>query len=395
MPHYSAFLKEHPDVRKDTSTDDGEIWAIARCTVNEPIATGLVIRQDWLDQVNKDVPATIEELEDVLSAFASEIPTAVEGPMLVYNHGAVSAFGNSYTFSNSFNVGVEGTNSGNPFINQDGTVVYTPITDSYRNYLSVLQDWYQKGLIYFDFMSVGTRDNTTIFAQDKLGVLESGYASMMQLEGSSSTAKLVGMPAPTYNGEEIHLGFVGNCADLSQSVSISTQVENLELLMHFFDYLYTEEGNTICSYGVEGETFVYEDGTPVMTDFVYNNPDYNSTIVKVSTMLTRFPICYDCSIEFLDPNLSAEGIEATEIWAATTKNDWVMPKVMLTADESTLISSQRNDISTHVQEYTLKAITGENDLDATWDAYVAEVKAMDVDAITEAYQAALDRYENR
>ena len=42
-----------------------------------------------------------------------------------------------------------------------------------------------------------------------------------------------------------------------------------------------------------------------------------------------------------------------------------------------------------------KVIIGETDLDATWDGFVADIKAMDIETCIAAYQAAYDRYQAR
>ena len=41
------------------------------------------------------------------------------------------------------------------------------------------------------------------------------------------------------------------------------------------DYLYSDAGVLLANYGVEGETFRYVDGKPVLTELVTNNPDYS------------------------------------------------------------------------------------------------------------------------
>ena len=58
--------------------------------------------------------------------------------------------------------------------------------------------------------------------------------------------------------------------------AISSEAEKPEEILKFFDYLATPEGQLLCQYGVEGETFTMVDGKPQLTDDILvklNNGD--------------------------------------------------------------------------------------------------------------------------
>lgn len=400
MPNYQYHLNAHPDLTTKIHTDTGKLWGCARFSVDEAGANGFVIRQDWLEQLSLEVPETLSELETVLTTFASEIPTAANGPLLMYNTGCFSGFGLSYAFNNSFNIGIVGAMEGSPFINQDGTVVFTPATENWKKYLEVVQDWYRKGLIYQDFSAVGLMQMESTFLEGKVGVLEAGYLTMGSLQDDAGNSVCVGMKFPLndINGdsEPIHVGPKTNIVDTQYSVSISAMTENVELLLTFMDYLYSEEGRIAASYGIEGTTYERNaQGTPEFTEYVMNNPDgYTVDEVRVAYCFKQAPIWWDWTLEESMSNYTDVQYEARRLWD-TYDDAYVLPPITLTTEESSEVSSTLSDLITYISEFDLRIITTDADLDAEWDGFIERLETTGYEKVTAAYQSALDRYLNR
>ena len=68
-----------------------------------------------------------------------------------------------------------------------------------------------------------------------------------------------------------------------------------------------------------------------------------------------------------------------------------MPPISMTSDEGTNYSAIMGDITTYVQECTVKFITGAMDVDKEWDNYVSQIQSMGIEQATEYQQAALDK----
>ena len=68
--------------------------------------------------------------------------------------------------------------------------------------------------------------------------------------------------------------------------------------------------------------------------------------------------------------------------------------VSLTAEESEEQMSIMGDITTYVNEMTLKFITGQESLD-NWDEYCDYIWGLGLEDAIALEQAALDRYNNR
>ena len=87
-------------------------------------------------------------------------------------------------------------------------------------------------------------------------------------------------------------------------------------------------------------------------------------------------------------------LESDDIWD-TKGHDRILPeKMTMTPEDAVTYSSRITDISTLVQENTQKFILGARDL-SEFDAYVEDVKALNIEDLIQFQQAAYDRYKNR
>jgi hypothetical protein len=76
-----------------------------------------------------------------------------------------------------------------------------------------------------------------------------------------------------YEGQVHKLGRTNGYYNSGKS-QISAKCENIPLAVSWCDWRYSKSGAFLCSYGVEGTTWEYnENGVPEATDFIYNNPD--------------------------------------------------------------------------------------------------------------------------
>ena len=89
-----------------------------------------------------------------------------------------------------------------------------------------------------------------------------------------------------------------------------------------------------------------------------------------------------------------EQLAAWEIWDDNTVQEYFLPKIAIAQDELAEYSSLKSDISTYVNEMTIKFIRGTESLD-NFDAYLDNLKTMGVDRLMEIIQSATDEYYAR
>ena len=174
---------------------------------------------------------------------------------------------------------------------------------------------------------------------------------------------------------------------------ITTSCENVELACKWGDWWYSEEGSLLANYGIEHESFEFnEHNVPVFTDLVLNNPEGMSTTVAL------FMYCMDRGPFYRDETREQSGYTedqkaASEIWMSNLSVGRGMGSTMINAEESDKVNQSYGDIKTYIEQSVLQFITGQRDL-SEFDAYVENIKSMGIDEVTECYQAAYERYLN-
>jgi putative aldouronate transport system substrate-binding protein len=279
----------------------------------------------------------------------------------------------------------------------DGVVKYGPIEEGYKKYLETMAKWYQEGLIYKDFFTY-TESNTMppdeLVSGDQMGLFGANITDIAErynsVVGDNSTLRLVGAYDPVETkGDITHFG-TDRSASAGGGYCLSTSCEDPEIVARWADYIYSPEGQILSNYGVEGETFEYDDnGDPVLTDLILHN-DTMPTMLAL-TKYTTFSLvgiqdAYRMYVEFTD-----EQWEAGEIWALADDAYSIPSGASMTTDESATFNAVYGDISTYVAEITLRVILGEQDI-SIWDEYVANIENLGIDTCIEQQQAALDRY---
>ena len=389
MPNYSRARKKDAYTEKSTLTDAGRIAAVWS-VYTEPQAPwiGLQIRGDWLDDLGLDVPVTYDDWEEMLTKFKNE--KGAYAPL------ALGSLGNFF-----FGELSSGFGATHDFMNVNGTVVYGPITDGWRNYLSKMADWYKKGLINPDYMTAGAFIvDTELVTSNQTGAWYSMYTmpSLYEKISEDSNTRIIGVKPPVVKeGDQINIrkstAFLG-----SSCTAISAESKNKEIAMKWLDYLFSEEGSLLANYGIENDTFVYnEKGKPVFTEKISNNPD-GLSVSQAMCYYTLVPDNLACGYDWTRELsiVPAKDQEMMSIWGSVGES-YVMPAALShTSDESKELAALYTDISTYVNECTNKFITGVMDINgADWDNYVSSVKSMNIDRCVEIKQAALERYKVR
>lgn len=141
-PNYKAIMNSDPDIYPMCTDDSGYISAFYQFKDKYIESNGFAIRQDWLDALGLDVPRTIAETETVLEAFHNNYDCAA--PIFLGSNGVASSTGLICAF------GVPGYTDDSPqshLFQIDGKVTSSLLTEEYKDYITMLADWYQRGLI--------------------------------------------------------------------------------------------------------------------------------------------------------------------------------------------------------------------------------------------------------
>lgn len=402
-PNYKRFI-ESEEYAKEAKTDEGNIWAFCMISTRTQPVSGPVIRKDWLDDLGLDMPETIDDWYEVLKAFKEE--KGATAPLYLLKEGT---WGEEGHWISAFDV-----NRG--FFQIDGDVKFGPIEEGYKDYLATMNEWYEEGLLDKEFASTGDWDNLTPYIiTGKSGATRLGFWEMNAAVEAAEDPdfELVAAPNPSLeSGKKPHFRQREKVFGSNPTV-ITTNCDDPVAAVKWFDYMYSDEGTLLANYGVEGETFEWENkegtpkldkkgdnyewvgGEPKYTDLIADNPDGLSLVEATHKYLIHSGPCLR-QIErehFAFPDYAIDAM--MNVWNDSADVDYMLPdNITLTAAEGEKISEIMTDVNTYVDEMTVKLIMGEEPI-SNFDEYVEQIKKMRIDEAIQIYQDALDRYKTR
>ena len=393
-PQICKLMELYPTAVEEALTESGWLAGMPQMSMQtESTQTfGPMIRKDWLTELGLEVPETYDELYEVLKAFKEKKGADAA---LVLNYAA-TGINNGLVQGYGINGLVADAAMSEPFYQVDDTVMYGPIQPEFKEYLTMVNKWYEEGLIWQDFMSYADFQNppTDIILADRVGMFYGEVTFIATLEDASNTEgfELVAMPdLVKEKGGTIDFKEEREYA-ASTPWSISTQCEYPELAMQYVNYMYTDEGAVLCNYGIENESFVYnEAGQPVFTDLVLNNPDMSTTVALFMYCMDRGPFYRDETRE--QSGYTQAQREASDIWTSNLAVGRGIGSTALNTEESEEVNAFYGDIKTYITQSVLEFVTGTRSLDE-FDAYVEHIEQMGIADVTACWQDAYQRYLN-
>lgn len=393
-PNIMTYLKENPEIDRMIKTDEGHYYVFPFVRGDEKLRNtiGLMLREDWLKELNLEVPTTIDEWHTVLTAF-KEKKGAIAPFTFEYTNGQyldnnplVFAFDTSRSF----------------YIGSDGKVGFGAVSEGYKQYLQTMAQWYKEGLIDPDLATL-TNDQVSAKMTGGQSGASMGQAGSRMGTWINAAVKttpeymLKAAPSPSLEkGTTPEYGQVESAFSGRASAAITTSCKDVERAARLMDYAFSEEGHMLYNFGIEGESYTMADGYPTYTDLILKNPEG----LPISQAMSSYfrgnyngPFVQD--VRYLEQYYTLEAQKETPVvWGAHNGVKHLMPPITPTSDESKEFSTIMNEINTYRDEMTLKFIFGTESMD-NFDTYVKNINSMNLARALEIQNAALERYNAR
>ena len=366
-PDLQAVLDSNELYKNATISSEGNIIGFPFIRGDDYLLTsyGLVMRADWLEDLNMEVPETPDELYTVLKAFQTE-----KGADVAFSIG-------NWALNKMIKEGAFSAGYGLP-----------------------RADFYQvDGTVHFGFYEEGFKDTLAFLNKSGMtaGAVGSGIGTWLSEKADDPAYDLVGVGPLTTERGTVSVGGGQDFPVNGVMAVVTRQCDNVEAAVQFLNYGYTEEGNLFFNYGVEGESYTMEDGVPTYTDFIMNNPDgwsKQQALAAYTRSWANGPFVQEKGYMEQYSNLPQQ-IDAINRWTNTTVGDHVIPNVTIALEDADEFSSLSSEITTYIEEMTIKYITGLTSLDTFETEYLATLKEMGVERYIELKQNALDEYNAR
>lgn len=251
-PDLWKILQEHPEWEKSLTMADGSIPALPMINTLQN-NDAMWINTSWLKKLKLDMPATADELTEVLRAFKNSDPNGNyqqdEIPLGFLGMWELRFLGHAFGIvDNDYYVR-----------EQDGTVTSSLTSDENRAFLTWLHQLWEEGLLDPDGFILN--DNLRQITDEKKAIPYGLLLSATPLTILPQTAleQFTMLEPLQYEGKQVYRDLAGDL--VRGTFAITSACAQPEKLVAWVNFLYTEEGSRLAYYGVEGDEYLWnEDG---------------------------------------------------------------------------------------------------------------------------------------
>lgn len=421
MPSYKALLESKEEYRKIATAPDGHIYGFPYIEEMQGLVLTpgpFVINADWLEKVGMDMPTTVDEYVEVLKAFrdagdlngngeADETPLAVQ-------FGAHDTFGSNdlfYRFTGCFGQADSYCGGNNYadhlYLDEEGKVAFSATDEAFRKTAEFFNMLWNEGLIWNGSFEADTSLSfeNSLLKQDVATVGSfstwGGKASINNIEVRNQYDSL-----PRLKGESGSTGFRLNYSELqdTSNTAITTNCEFPHVIALMVEAINSDPQLAVTSnWGAVDAVFIEEEDGFLLkpTDENGNaipqgefadgqeSPRENTTPCRGSFIIQDSYYENVCSYDaptLLEGQKANGKEEILEEYA-----DSVLPKVLLTVEESSRVSQIQPTISDIVDRYVVDWVLN-GVTDESWASYQNELEGAGLADLISVWQGAVDRY---
>lgn len=389
LPHYTERLEkwklqEQVDNLKQL---DGKYYILPGLKETPDPDRSIAIRTDLLKKYKLEMPQTYDELYEVLKKFKQENPGSIpwtdkfKGDQMLMLVAAAfgTQAGGDY-------------NNGMAYDKENDNWYYAGADENYKSMIEYLAKLVDEGLLDQELFTQTGPEKFKKLAKGKSFVTTGAYDMLTRLHKNrpDDSATYDFMVAP--GGPAGRISHVASPFQYGIVFPAKVQSEdNFEELLRFVDWLYfSDEGNTLTFWGVEGETYEIVDGKKKFLDHVkYGsfNPDAKYHIGKEwGTGSNNWRS--GGSDEFYQSLMVEGNKEFYQKTKDSLKIQTPPPYVSMTdaqREQFTLVNATLKD---YTNQMILKFILGDASIANDWDTYVKETERKGSKKLLDIYNEA-------
>lgn len=368
-PDYYKAITSKADNYRLATTNDNRIVSFEMLKPTGPEFTRVNILTSTVEKYGIDkLPVTLDDYEALFAKLAAD---GIPGITLPQN-GREAQFMWPFGIDNGY------------YIGEDGNIKFGPYTQEYKDYLTKMHDWYEKGYIDKDFSAnLNESQRMSTFVNGQVGVRITSCDNCYSSAIANGDSIVVANYPRLYEGQEIHFRtvYMEPIVDIAQTTVISAKSKNWDLAMAYLNYFYTEEGATLCNWGIEGKHYtVDENGVKHYTDYMLNNPDVPLSDTNATLKLHLWPKIDEGDV--VDNPITTSNPEALALRTMYSDDPTVdssqhLPGFKMETEAANARGKIQTDIATYVDEMTVKFITGATPL-SEFDNYMATLEALNI-----------------
>ncbi len=408
------------DIPTYLTSPDGNIYGLPAFgqSPNGEVWKKLWVYQPWLDQLEKEVPQTLDEYYEILKLVAAtdlngngkqdEIGLTGTG-ILTYNGCWFDSLMSSFVYA---------YDSEYRTLN-DGKIGFAYTTEEWKEGLKYLKRFFEDGLIPVETLTQNDEQYKALLNSGETTVFSFSYwnADLMNadlLDRKLEYTYINALEGPSGLKEGMYMPSIPTAGAV-----ITADCKEPEAAFLVCDYMCNESMSFSQRFGERGVDWDYFDEAKVENkeDYIATDPSENILLVAYDdaafwgsgTVQNRSFLDAGCrvrqremvtglaiNIADTDPE-EVKKREYFQIYAASTAagqelaRKEVVDYLPLTVEESEQIADIKTTLSTYLPESVAAFLSGSRDIDGEWEAYLAELDQIGYQEVLETYQAAYDR----
>ena len=399
-PNIQAYLDAHPDYEALISSDDGAIYAMIR---ESPVLADFIgYRADHFRKAGID-PAEVRTVDDLTNAMRrlKEVIGADNPNYYPFSGREYAATRFAYLF-NAASYANE-TGSGGIYYSHEKDYSFNIKAEGAYDWISTMKTWYDEGLINPSWI-----DGTNTEGDWESQMLSGNASLFLDFYNRADWFMINGGPAndPDYDMQVLPwlVDENGNIlkqtsallwrSDNAVAINAECDEETIATILEFIDYFYSEEGMLLANWGVEGESFQYnEDGTKsFIVDYTTEESKPEGT-KKWSFLSDRPTVCKPVDQEaFYAWNTPLIAEAAAKYYTPDALLE--MPVLVYTTEQEQRLSNLVAVVYDAENAGITSFIVGNTPLNEdTWQAFIDEMDALGLSEIEEIqYEAYKSTY---
>lgn len=417
MPNY---MKRYADKLDLSREYDGKIYSLLgendcyHCSYGRK----MWVNTKYLKEMGVEKPTTTQEFYDVCQKFLDYKPDGVAIAGTAPGGGWYSTFEEFLTGSfllspsGSYALGV----ADRVAVTKEGTMKCIATDDRWKEFLKYAHSLYEAGFIYDGNFTqdegamkalINQPDAPVLFFPT--GTISNDIDSVANPELYAQYETLAPLEGPDGTRLTTHFKYQGIS---DGNFMITDTCKNPEAALRWADYFYSETGDLESQYGAEEgvdwklnpEGKFGLDGRPASYEVLNaysgetQNHDWQDLGIRVAPADYRLGQAVEQDVDIH----TAEGLE--KLLYEATKNDYepyrqtpensdldTLPKMKLTADEASNVSTIAVEIEKIINEGSVAFITGTKDIEKDWDAFQDSLQKAGLKTLLETYQTVYDR----
>ena len=407
-PNYYSYMegdkaRENEYIYKAQSmTNNGNYYGFkSMCIGQYRCFSGFLVRKDLMDKFGLEIPATIDDWTNV---FKTAKENGVKKPLT----GIANLF--ALTGTESFNIA---WNVGKSYYVDNDKIKYGPFEPAHKDYIAQMAEWYKAGYIDPDYLTneknvvqSNMTNGTSIATYDYVG---GGIGKLLPaMEEKDPNYDLAACPYPVLKDGDTTsiLGILSESIEPTIAITYACgkdDEERYKEAMKWCDYLYSDEGIILKSFGVEGKTFYTEKNPDGTTKYKYiiSDPAEQAKVGAHSVEAALYHYFRPANApgfnqhdDYLDGfYLFEQQKDAIKVWNNNVEEakKHAMPTLTYTEEEATKVAEINNKCREKLDAAINDIIRNEKSMNY-YDVAVKEAKNGGFDELIKIHQAAYDRY---